>query len=112
MLRSSEEQFFPRIPVTAANKAAIGGGARCLRLVLSTIGQPDRRKPMANNGKGRSGDSARIRRLAKRAKDLDDMIARAAKMQKRIVEEIERIGLRDRIKTQRMTSSRRRVKRR
>lgn len=42
----------------------------------------------------------------KRAQDLDDMIAKTAKMQKRIVEEIKRIGMRDRLKRQRMTATR------
>ena len=51
-------------------------------------------------------DSARtIDRLAKRAKELDDMIARAAKMQKRIVAEIQRIGKRDRVAKQRMSAT-------
>ena len=52
-------------------------------------------------------DGARqLERLAKRAHDLDDMIAKTAKMQKRIVEEIKRIGMRDRLKRQRMTATR------
>ena len=34
----------------------------------------------------------RLNRLAKRAKELDDMIEKAAQMQKRIVTEIQRIG--------------------
>jgi hypothetical protein len=50
-------------------------------------------------------DARRIDRLVKRAKELDDMIAKAAKMQKRIVDEIRRIGLRDHIRKQRMSSS-------
>jgi hypothetical protein len=40
------------------------------------------------------------------------VIAKAAKMQKRIVEEIQRIGIRDRVRKQRMTASERRKKRR
>jgi hypothetical protein len=47
----------------------------------------------------------RLNRLADEAKELDDMIAKAAKMQKRIVEEIRRIGLRDHIKRQRMSAT-------
>jgi hypothetical protein len=47
----------------------------------------------------------RLKRLAERAKELDDMIAKAAKMQKKIVEEIQRIGLRDHIRKQRMSST-------
>jgi hypothetical protein len=50
-------------------------------------------------------NARRIDRLVKRAKELDDMIAKAAKMQKRIVEEIQRIGVRDRISKQRMSSA-------
>jgi hypothetical protein len=61
--------------------------------------------PMANDN---NDESARINRLAKRAKELDDMIAKAAKMQKRIVEEIQRIGVRDRVRKQRMTAAERR----
>jgi hypothetical protein len=58
-------------------------------------------------------DSDRIDRLAKRAKELDDMIAKAARIQKRIVEEIRRIGLRDKAAKQRAsnTLARRRKKR-
>jgi len=62
---------------------------------------------MANDN---NEDAARIQRLAKRAKELDDLIAKTAKMQKRIVEEIRRLGMRDRLRKQRMTSSRRRKK--
>ena len=47
----------------------------------------------------------RLKRLAERAKELDDMIAKAAKMQKKIVEEIQRIGLRDHIRKQRMSAT-------
>ena len=51
-----------------------------------------------------SDDSVhRLNRLAQRAKELDDMITKAAKMQKGIVEEIRRIGLRDKLKKQRMS---------
>jgi hypothetical protein len=50
-------------------------------------------------------NARRIDRLVKRAKELDDMIAKAAKMQKRIVEEIQRIGTGDRISKQRMSSA-------
>jgi len=50
-------------------------------------------------------NARRIDRLVKRAKELDDMIAKAAKMQKRIVEEIQRIGSGDRISKQRMSSA-------
>ena len=55
-------------------------------------------------------NSRRIDRLAKRAKELDDLIAKTAKMQKRIVEEIRRIGQRDRLIRQRVTKTRRRAK--
>jgi hypothetical protein len=51
-------------------------------------------------------DDRRIDRLAKRAKELDDVIAKAAKMQKRIVEEIRRIGVRDRFRKQPMSPTR------
>ena len=54
-----------------------------------------------------SDDSARrLNRLAQRAKELDDMITKAAKMQKGIVEEIRRIGLRDTLRKQRMSRPR------
>jgi hypothetical protein len=43
--------------------------------------------------------------LATPAKELDDMIAKTAKMQKCIVEEIQGIGLRDHVKKQRMSST-------
>ena len=46
------------------------------------------------------GAKRRIDRLARRAKELDDMIQRAAKVQKRIVEEIRQIGLSDRMTAQ------------
>ena len=45
----------------------------------------------------------RLNRLAERAKRLDDMIQKAAKMQKQIVEDIRRIGVGDKVKTQRAT---------
>ena len=45
----------------------------------------------------------RLERLAKRAKALDNMIIKAAKMQKRIVDEIRQIGKADRPRRQRMT---------
>ena len=48
--------------------------------------------------------SRRIDRLAKRAKELDDMIAKTAKMQKRIIEEIVRLGQRDHVMKQRASS--------
>ena len=38
-----------------------------------------------------------INRLAERARQLDDMIQRAAAMQKKIVKEIQRIGTGDRV---------------
>ena len=47
----------------------------------------------------------RINRLTKRAKELDDMIARAAKMQKRIMEEIQRLSVRDHFRKQRMSAT-------
>ena len=58
-------------------------------------------------------DDKRIDQLARRAKELDDMIAKAAKMQKRIVEEIRRIGQKDKFAKQRAsnTLARRRRKR-
>lgn len=49
------------------------------------------------------GAKQRIDRLARRAKALDDMIQRAAKMQKRIVEEIRQIGRADKVTAQRST---------
>jgi hypothetical protein len=45
----------------------------------------------------------RLRRLAKRAKVLDDMIVKAARMQKEIVEELERVTARDQLRPQRIT---------
>ena len=47
----------------------------------------------------------RIDRLAKEAKELDDMITKAAQMQKRIVAEIQRIGKRDRVAKPRMSAT-------
>jgi hypothetical protein len=49
------------------------------------------------------GSKSRLDRLAERAKELDDMIQRAAKIQKRIIEEIQKIGRSDRMKTQKFT---------
>ena len=58
--------------------------------------------------------SRRIQRLAKRAKQLDDVIKKAAEMQKRIVTEIQRLGSADQVSNKRPTrtpnSSRRRIK--
>jgi hypothetical protein len=54
----------------------------------------------------------RLDRLAKRAKQLDDVIKKAAEMQKRIVEEIRRIGVADKPARQRMSVSDRRRRRR
>ena len=48
-------------------------------------------------------NAQRIKRLAQRAKELDEVIVKAAKMQKRIVEEIQRLDLRDRPRKQRMS---------
>jgi len=45
----------------------------------------------------------RIARLAKRAKELDDLIAKTAKMQKKIVDEIQRLGINDRVTRQAAT---------
>ena len=42
----------------------------------------------------------RLNRLAERAKKLDHMIQKAAKMQKQIVEEIRRVGAGDKVKAQ------------
>lgn len=50
-------------------------------------------------------DSSHVDRLAKRAKELDDMIAKATQTQKRIMEEIQRIGLRDRLAEQRASAA-------
>ena len=50
-------------------------------------------------------NSRRIDRLAEEAKELDDMIAKAAKMQKRIIEEIVRLGQRDRVMKQRASAT-------
>jgi hypothetical protein len=50
--------------------------------------------------------SRRINRLAKKARALDNMILKAAKMQKQIVEEIRRIGAEDKpARSQRMTKT-------
>jgi hypothetical protein len=49
--------------------------------------------------------SSRIRRLAKEAKELDDMIAKTAKLQKRIIEQIVRLGQRDRVTKQRASAT-------
>jgi hypothetical protein len=57
-------------------------------------------------------DSDRVDRLAKRAKELDDMIAKAAKMQKRIIEEILRIGQRDHLTKQRVSAATLKARRR
>jgi hypothetical protein len=53
-------------------------------------------------------NARRVERLAKRAKELDNMIMKAAKMQKRIVDEIRQIGIADRPRRQRMTKTPRR----
>jgi hypothetical protein len=45
----------------------------------------------------------RLNRLAQRAKQLDDMIQKAAKMQKKIVESIQRIGKADKVTRRRPT---------
>jgi hypothetical protein len=52
--------------------------------------------------------SRRLDRLAQRAKELDNMIVKAAEMQKRIVEDIRRIGQADRLTGQPATASRKR----
>ena len=49
--------------------------------------------------------SDRLDRLAERAKKLDEVIQRAAEMQKRIVEEIRQIGKNDKISRQRMSAT-------
>jgi len=50
--------------------------------------------------------SRRINRLAKRARELDNMTAKAAKMQKKIVEEIRQIGTGDKpTRRQRMSKT-------
>jgi hypothetical protein len=51
-----------------------------------------------------ANDDDRINRLAKRAKELDDLIAKTAKMQKKIVEEIRRLGQRDKLIRQRASA--------
>jgi hypothetical protein len=43
-----------------------------------------------------TADQRRLDRLARRAKQLDDVIQKAAQMQKQIVEQIRRIGVADR----------------
>jgi hypothetical protein len=43
----------------------------------------------------------RLNRLAERAKQLDDMIQKTAKMQKKIVEAIQRLGNNDKVTRQR-----------
>jgi small-conductance mechanosensitive channel len=53
----------------------------------------------------------RLNRLAERAKQLDDMIQKAAQMQKKIVESIQKLGASDKVKRQRMTSARKPRKR-
>ena len=63
---------------------------------------------MADN----DGSKQRIDRLARRAKQLDDVIQRAAKMQKQIVEEIRQIGRGDRVTRQPMTPVPRRRRKR
>ena len=45
----------------------------------------------------------RLNRLAERAKQLDDMIQKAAKMQKKIVDAIQRLGTADKVTRQRAT---------
>jgi hypothetical protein len=53
-----------------------------------------------------SDDSIRrLNRLAERAKKLDDLIQNAAKIQKQIVEEIRRIGERDKLNARRPTAT-------
>ena len=59
-----------------------------------------------------SKDRDRIVRLAKRAQQLDDVIKKAADMQKAIVEEIRQIGKADRLSTRRPTRTPRRRKKR
>jgi hypothetical protein len=59
-----------------------------------------------------ASDDNRLDRLARRAKELDDMIAKTAKMQKKIVEEIQRIGKRDRLMKQRASATPRTRRRR
>ena len=51
-----------------------------------------------------SESARRLNRLAERAKKLDDVIKKAAEMQKQIVAEIQKIGIRDRMRTQKSTS--------
>ncbi len=54
-------------------------------------------------------DRRRLERLARRAKALDNMILKAAQMQKKIVTEIKNIGLGDKLaRRQPMTKARRR----
>jgi hypothetical protein len=52
-----------------------------------------------------SDNSRRLGRLAKRAKQLDDAIQKAAQTQKRIVEEIRRIGKADKVTAQRLSAT-------
>ena len=49
--------------------------------------------------------SRRLERLAQRAKELDNMIVKAAEMQKRIVEDIRRIGQADKLTGQHTTAA-------
>jgi hypothetical protein len=48
----------------------------------------------------------RLERLAQRAKELDNMIVKAAEMQKRIVDDIRRIGQADKFTGQQATATR------
>ncbi len=50
--------------------------------------------------------SRRLERLAQRAKELDNMIVKAAEMQKRIVEDIRRIGQADKLTGHQATAAR------
>ena len=54
----------------------------------------------------------RIERLANEAKRLDDVIQKAAQMQKRIVEELKQIGKKDKLTRQRSTRTPRPKRRR
>jgi hypothetical protein len=53
-------------------------------------------------------DTRRIERLAERAKKLDDIIKKAAEMQKKIVDEIQQIGRGDRMYNRPLSKTRRR----
>ena len=53
----------------------------------------------------------RLNRLAARAEQLDDMIQKAAQMQKKIVDALQELGKEDKLKQQRMTRTRRSRKR-